>query len=483
MKELSIAAIHAAMLRGELTSRQLVQDCLQRIAAYDQQGPKLNVVIRINPRALELADELDGKLSSGGLVGALHGIPILLKDNIDTADLPTTAGSVCLEKHQPLQDAWLVKRLKAAGAIILAKVNLHEFAVWGETVSSLQGQTLNPYDLTRTPGGSSGGTGAGVAAGFGVAGIGTDTVNSVRSPASANSLVGIRPTTGLISRAGLVPYSLSQDTAGPICRNVADAALLLGVMAGYDPADPRTAWSVGNIPLDGYFPAIAGNPLRGCRLGILDSLFGKGPEHAEVNVAVHDCIVQMQECGAEFVELAEPIDSARLASEVSVHLFDLEHDLNSYLKDLEPAALVHSLQEVVASGRFHPGIAANLRQALALKTDSLQYLQRLREQERLKERLLDIMATHRLDAFVFPHQQRLVVKIGETQVQRNGVLASVTGFPSVTIPAGFSAPSTTAPLGVPIGIEFIGRPWSEQTLIMLAGAVEQVKPVRKAPIL
>jgi Asp-tRNA(Asn)/Glu-tRNA(Gln) amidotransferase A subunit family amidase len=480
MMEPSIAALHAAMQRGELTSRQLVQECLHRIEAYDQQGPKLNVVIRLNPRALELADELDGKRSSG-LVGPLHGIPILLKDNIDTADLPTTAGSVCLDNHQPQQDAWLVRRLKDAGAIILAKVNLHEFAVWGETVSSLQGQTLNPYDLTRTPGGSSGGNGAGVAAGFGVAGIGTDTVNSVRSPASANSLVGIRPTTGLVSRAGLVPYSFTQDTAGPICRNVADAALLLTVMAGYDPADSRTAWSVGNIPREGYCPTIADNQLRGCRLGILNSLFGKGPEHAEVNVVIHTCIAKMQELGAEFVALAEPLDSAYLAGEVSVHLFDLERDLNSYLKNLEPTAPVHTLQEVVDSGRFHPGIAANLRQAMALKPDSLPYLQRLREQDRLKERLLDIMAANRLDALVFPHQQRLVVKIGETQVERNGVLASVTGFPSITIPAGFSTPSVTAPLGVPIGIEFLARPWSERALIALAGALEQAMPLRKAP--
>ena len=483
MTEPSIAAIHAAMQRGQLTSRQLVQDCLQRIEAYDQQGPRLNVVIQLNPRALELADELDGKLSRSGLVGPLHGIPILLKDNIDTADLPTTAGSVCLAKHQPQQDAFLVKRLKAAGAIVLAKVNLHEFAVWGETVSSLKGQTLNPYDLTRTPGGSSGGTGAGVAAGFGVAGIGTDTVNSVRSPASANSLVGIRPTTGLVSRAGLVPYSFTQDTAGPICRNVADAALLLEVMAGYDPADPRTAWSVGNIPPEGYTPTIADNQLCGCRLGILNSLFGKGVEHAEVNAAIHTCLVQMQEMGAALVELAESLDSVHLAGEVSVHLFDLERDLNSYLKNLEPTAPAHSLQEVVDSGLFHPGIAANLQQALAMKTDSLAYLQRLREQDRLKERLLDIMATHRLDALVFPHQQRLVVKIDESQVERNGVLASVTGFPSITIPAGFSVPSATAPLGVPIGIEFLGRPWSERTLIGLAGALEQAMPVRKAPIL
>ena len=214
MSEQTIAKIHAAMQRGEITSRQLVETCLNRIEAYDQYGPKLNAVLRVNPRALQLATERDETLRRQGMIGPMHGIPILLKDNIETADMKTTAGSVCLKEHQPAQDAFLVRKLKDAGAIILAKVNLHEFAVWGETVSSLGGQTLNPYDLSRTPGGSSGGTGAGVAAGFGVAGIGTDTVNSVRSPASANSLVGIRPTTGLVSRSGLIPYSDSQDTAG-----------------------------------------------------------------------------------------------------------------------------------------------------------------------------------------------------------------------------------------------------------------------------
>ena len=299
MSEQTIAKIHAAMQRGEITCRQLVETCLNRIEAYDQYGPKLNAVLRVNPRALQLATERDETLRRQGMIGPLHGIPILLKDNIETADMKTTAGAVCLKEHQPAQDAFLVRKLKDAGAIILAKVNLHEFAVWGETVSSLGGQTLNPYDLSRTPGGSSGGTGAGVAAGFGVAGIGTDTVNSVRSPASANSLVGIRPTTGLVSRSGLIPYSDSQDTAGPIARCVSDAALLLDVMVGYDPEDARTAYSVGHTGPGSYLAATVNPQLTGLRIGVLRSLFGEGEEQLQVNAVVEDGFSAMRSLGVE----------------------------------------------------------------------------------------------------------------------------------------------------------------------------------------
>ena len=481
MSEPTIVMIHSAMQRGELTCRQLVETCLNRIEAYDQYGPKLNAVLRVNPRALQLATERDEALCRQGMIGPLHGIPLLLKDNIETADMKTTAGSVCLKNNQPAQDAFLVRKLKDAGAIILAKVNLHEFAVWGETVSSLGGQTLNPYDLSRTPGGSSGGTGAGVAAGFGVAGVGTDTVNSVRSPASANNLVGIRPTTGLLSRSGLVPYSDTQDTAGPIARNVSDAALLLEVMAGYDPADGKTAYSVGQ-PTTGRYLEAATNPQpTGRRIGILRSLFGAGEAAIEVNAAIEGCIDALRTVGAEFIELTEKFDAGALVRDVSVHLHELERDLDLYLRRLGPEAPVHSLRDVLASGRFHPGIGDNLRQAVALESQGLDYYRRLQEQERLRGTLLKIMADYRLDAFVFPHQQGLVVKVGQPQIGRNGVLASVTGFPSITVPAGFSSVSATAPQGVPIGIEFIGRPWTESCLLEIAAALERVRPMRLPP--
>lgn len=480
MKEPTIPEIQAQFKSGELTSRRLVDACLARIKAYDQQGPTINAIITVNPAAQAEADALDARYARRSFVGPLHGIPVLLKDNINTAGLRTTAGSVCLSDHVPLSDAFLVKRLRAAGAVIIAKANLHEFAVWGETVSSLQGQTKNPYDLTRTPGGSSGGTGAGVAAGYAVAGIGTDTVNSVRSPASANCLVGVRPTIGLISRSGLVPYSQTQDTAGPITRCVIDAAILLDALAGYDPADGKTAWSAGNIPRS-YSAGLTTKKLKGRRLGIMRSLFGAGPEHSEVNAAVETCLRGLVDQGVVLVEVKDEISTNRLVSEVSVHLYDLESDLNPYLQALPPTAPAHSLKEIIASGRFHPGIGDDIRKALTLRRDTGDYMERLAAQARLRDHLVEMMMEQRLDAFVFPHQKRLVVKIGESQVERNGVLGSVTGFPSIVVPAGFSAPTKTAPIGVPIGVELLGRPWSESTLLTIAFGMEQVMGIRKPP--
>jgi Asp-tRNA(Asn)/Glu-tRNA(Gln) amidotransferase A subunit family amidase len=476
----SVADIHRAMLAGDLTCEGLVQSYCDRIAAYDQQGPALNAVIRINPEAHKCACDLDRRFRHAGLTGPLHGIPVLLKDNVDTADLPTSGGSVCLKDHIPAGDAFITQRLKAAGALGLAKVNLHEFAVWGETASSLQGQTRNPYDLTRTPGGSSGGTGAGIAAAFGAVGIGTDTINSIRSPASANSLVGLRPTLGLVSRGGIIPYSLTQDTAGPITLTVRDAAVVLDAIAGYDPGDVKTAWAVGNMP-SSYLAALSTAGLKGRRIGILHNFFGTGPEHQEVNRAVRQCLELMRIQGAVLVDLAAAIDSNYLVNEVSVHLYDLHEDLDSYLRMLAPAAPVHSLGEIIGCGQFHHGIEANIRQAVTLKKDSLVYKERLLRQAALRDEMVRLFADNRLDAIVYPHQKRLVVPIGETQVERNGVLASVTGFPAITIPAGFSAPSGNAPIGVPIGIEFLGRPWSEPSLLAIAHAVEQTGQLRRPP--
>lgn len=254
LEEATIEDIHAAMQSGELTSRRLVESYLDRIAAYDQKGPAINAVILVNPEALRRADELDRRFDREGLTGRLHGIPVLLKDNVETADMPTTAGSLALECFTPPEDAFIVRKLRGAGAIILAKVNLTEFAASGITRSSILGQTLNPYDLTRTPGGSSGGTGAAVAANFGVVGIGTDTVNSIRSPSSANSLVGIRPTRGLVSRSGVIPYSLTQDTAGPLARTVAEPfseAALIRLVYAFEQATRYRRGPASTPPLTG----------------------------------------------------------------------------------------------------------------------------------------------------------------------------------------------------------------------------------------
>jgi len=479
LDEATISDVHAAYKSGALTSVKLVQAYLARIRTSDQAGPKLNVVIFLNPRALEEAAALDEDFrKTGKFVGPLHGIPVLLKDNVNTKDMPTTGGSLSLAGYTPSTDAAITQKLRSAGAIILAKVNLHEFAIWGETISSIQGQTLNPYDLTRTPGGSSGGTGAGVAANFAIAGIGTDTVNSIRSPASANNIVGIRPTLGLVSRAGIIPYSFTQDAAGPLARTVTDAAKMLNVLAGYDPSDPATAWSVGNTEED-YTKFLNAKGVQGKRIGVLRSFFGTAPINSEVNTIANEAIEDLKRSGVTIVELNTPdLDSGKLTSDVSVHLYEFKPALNAYLAAGNTP--VKSLEEIIASGKFSPNIKDSITKAESLEMDDA-YRVRLQKRAELQQRVMKIMADERLDAIVFPHQQRLVVPIGEKQVERNGVLGSVTGFPSIVVPGGFSSPTPTAALGVPVGIEFLGRPWSEKLLIEIAYGYEQATKHRRPP--
>src|ERR1700704_561858 len=304
LMETSIADIHKAMQAGIVTCHDLVQQYLDRIQAYDQQGPAIHSMLYINPASLEQADAMDREFKQSHKLKPLGCIPIVLKDNFDTADMPTTAGALTLKGPQPEKDAFAVKRLREAGALILGKANMQEFASGGISVSSLGGQVKNPYDLTRTPGGSSGGTGAAVAANFAAAGTGSDTGGSIRSPASATSLVGLRPTRGLISRDGIVPVSFTQDTIGPMTRNVADTARILDFMVGYDPNDPVTALSVGNIPRT--YTEYLENGLKGARLGVFTNLFGSGPEYQEVNEVMAQAINALEEQGAVIVRVEDP---------------------------------------------------------------------------------------------------------------------------------------------------------------------------------
>jgi amidase len=479
LDEATISDVQAAYRSGALTAARLVEAYQERIQAYDQAGPKLNVVIFLNPKAQEEAASLDEHFrKTGKFVGPLHGIPVLLKDNVNTKDMPTTGGSLSLAGYMPATDAAITQKLRSAGAIILAKVNLHEFAIWGETVSSIRGQTLNPYDLTRTPGGSSGGTGAGLAANFAMAGIGTDTVNSIRSPASANSIVGIRPTLGLVSRAGVIPYSFTQDAAGPLARTVSDATKMLNVLVGYDPNDPVTAWSVGNIEKD-YTKFLKADGVKGKRIGILRSFFGNAPINDEVNIIANQAVEDLRRLGATVIELITPdLDSGKISSDISVHLYEFKPAINTYL--VSGNAPVKSLEEIISSGKFHPNIGDNIKKAQSLEMDD-GYRLRLQKRSELQQRVMRIMADDQLDAVVFPHQKRLVVPIGETQVERNGALGSVTGFPSIVVPGGFSSSTPTAASGVPVGIEFLGRPWSEKVLIEIAYGYEQASKHRRPP--
>jgi amidase len=482
LPEATISSVHKAMKRGELTCQKLIEMYIDRIDRYDKKGPKLNSIICVNPKALDRARELDDRFKKEGLRGKLHGIPVLLKDNVNALDMPTTAGSKSLEDYLPENDSFLVNRLKEAGAIILAKTNLHEFAIWGETNSSVLGQTLNPYDLIRTPGGSSGGTGASVAANFGIIGIGTDTINSVRSPASACSLVGFRPSLGLISREGIIPYSSTQDTAGLIMRTVEDTAKVLDVLAGYDERDPLTAWSKDKIPKT-YTDSLNKDGLRGKRIGILKSFFGKGEDHREVNEIIIKSIENMEKSGATTVPLEENLDSDRIVREISLHMYEFRADLDNYLSTLGSRSKVHSLADIIASGKFHGGIEENIKKAKALDSESVEYKNRIMKRNWLRNFVMNIFAKYQLDTIVYPHQKRLVVKIGESQRERNGVLGSVTGFPSCVLPAGFTKPSDTAPIGIPVGMEMICKEWDEPLLFELAYSFEQATKFRKAPAL
>jgi Asp-tRNA(Asn)/Glu-tRNA(Gln) amidotransferase A subunit family amidase len=465
MMELTVEKFHKALASGQVTCYELVKFYLERIDRYDQQGPCLNSIIRINPNVLKEAKALDEYYKKHGLKGILHGVPVLLKDNVETNDMITTAGSLSLENFQSTQNASIVESMLSEGALIIAKTNLHEFAIWGESISSILGQTLNPYDLSRTPGGSSGGTGASVAANFGLIGIGTDTINSIRSPASANNLVGIRPTKDLISKNGVVPYSNTQDVIGPITRTVEDGVRLLEAVYNKD-------LSTGN-----YTSHLSINGLKGKRIGILLDFYGDQKVHESTNHAMLAAVNILEEHVKELVSLKNIFDSAYLVKEVSVHLHELKDHLNAYLSD----AMHLSIDDILTSGLHHEGIKENLENANKLSTSSPVYQSRLKLRKDVQEKLLMLFEDYQLDALVYPHQKQLVCKVGGSQLDRNGVLASVTGFPSICLPIGFSETTPQAPIGVPIGMEIVGRPFSEGTLIEIAYALEQQMAVRKTP--
>lgn len=482
LEEATIDSIHTEFKNGSLTCKELIKKYIDRIEKCDKIGPMINSVIMINKNAFKIADELDEKFKKSGLTGPLHGIPVLLKDNINLEGTETTAGSISLKEVKSEKNAFITKKLKDAGAIIIAKVNLHEFAIWGETASSILGQTLNPYDLTRTPGGSSGGTGAAVAMNFGLIGIGTDTVNSVRSPASACNLVGFRPTVGLVSRSGIIPYSLTQDTAGPIMRTVEDTAKVLDAIVGYDVKDPMTAWSIGNIPKT-YTKYLNTEGLNGKRIGVLKSFFGNEEIHKQVNDIIYSNLKVMEDNGAEVVNIYENIDADKLIEQTSVHLYELKEDLNEYLKELGSRSKVNSLNDIIKSKKYHKGIEKNIKFAETIDRSMPEYNKRIVNRIELQNLVMELMAKYKLDAIVYPHQKRPVVKVGESQVDRNGVLGAITGFPSCVLPAGFTNQTETAPIGIPVGIEFLTREWNESVLFEIAYGLEQSTKNRKSPVI
>jgi Asp-tRNA(Asn)/Glu-tRNA(Gln) amidotransferase A subunit family amidase len=485
--ETSIAEVHEAMAAGEVTARQLVEYYLARIDVYDKQGPAINSIITINPHALERADELDRAYQRDGLSGALHGIPMIVKDNYDTADMPTSGGSLALKQSVPPDDAFQVRRIREAGAIIIAKSNLFEFAFSPyETVSSvLPGHTRNPYALNRVPAGSSGGTAASIAANLAVVGLGTDTGNSIRGPSSHNALVGIRSSMGLTSRDGIVPLYFDHDIGGPMARSVADAAIVLRVIAGHDPADPVTAEGAGSIPAS-YADFLQADALDGARFGVVRQLANRENADPEVLEVFEQALSALRSNGAEIVD---PVDLPQLA-----HLGEstddgvdtmwcsrFKYDLNNYLASLGADAPVKSLQEVLDSGLFHPNVEPDLQyfQDIAEPPQQNEECQRsLVTRERFRETVSAAMNEHNLDALVFPtwaNPPRLIGDLNSPHGDNSQQISPHTGFPAITVPMGFTQS------GLPLGLQMVGRQFDEATLIRLAYSYEQATHHRVPP--
>ncbi len=469
--ERSVRELQTALTAGTVTSVALVDAYLARIAAYDIGGPGLNSVIRQNASARVDAARLDAERRAGRVRGPLHGIPILLKDNFDTADAPTSGSSLALATLRPRSDAFIVQRLREAGAIILGKTNMHELAAGITTISSLGGQTRNPYDPRRCPGGSSGGTGVAIAASFAAIGWGSDTCGSIRIPAAYNSLFGLRPTQGLVSRTGVVPLSHTQDIAGPLARTAADLAIALELSAGFDPADSTTA-SLANRPPFRFVAAVDSASLRGVRLGMLTSLI-EGAD-ADIRDTVRAAAQVMAQHGAELVPVAIPELDALMRTSAVLN-FETKFDLAEYLSRV-PGAPVATLNEILDRGLYHDAMEGRFRRIDTVSSaDSDPYRQALAARAVLRERLVAVLDSLRLDALVYPTMQRRPVLVGDPQMGGTCQLSANSGLPALSAPAGFTND------GLPVAYEMLGRPYDDVRLVAIAAAFERVGPRRRSP--
>jgi len=487
--EATIEDIHGAFRSGQLTCRKLVEHYLDRISAYDKSGPGLNAIQSVNSRALQEAERLDAAFAASGPVGSLHCIPVLVKDQLDTADMPTTYGSAVFKDFRPDGDATVVSKLRKAGAVIIAKTTMGEFA--SGIFGSASGPIHNAYDPRRHASGSSGGTGSGVAANLAAVGIGEDTGGSVRGPASVSSLVGLRPTLPLVSRYGLFPGKPTADTVGPMARTVRDAALLLDVIAGYDPKDPVTAYSVGQSPAS-YASALKRGGLKGSRIGILrqpmDSKTDpKSEDYRKVRGVIDKAIDDLKALGAELVDpVTIPDLIERLNKGYDSNVFETESAINNYLAQ-HANAPVKNLRDILLSGKVAPSRARGFMNSVGKSTDDAGYAQLQRIAENMRQVVLTLMADHKLDALAyatFDHQPTLIAPdlmtrrvVEDERLGNNRKLGSILRFPALTVPAGFTIE------GIPVGIEFLARPFAETTLFRLAYDYEQATHRRRPPAL
>jgi amidase len=489
LDEITIAGLQDGMNSGKFTARSLVEKYSARIDEVDKHGPAINSVIEMNPDALAIADALDRERKAKGPRGPMHGIPVFIKDNIDTADkMMTTAGSLALVGSKPPQDSFVAQKLRTAGAVILAKTNLSEWANIRSSHSTSGwsgrgGLTKNPYALDRNPCGSSSGTGAGISANLCAVGIGTETDGSIVCPSSSNGLAGIKPTVGLVSRSGIIPISHSQDGAGPMCRTVRDAAILLGALTGVDPLDSATAASSGKSYND-YAQFCDPNGLKGARIGVARKYFGFNDL---VDALMEQALDAVKKQGATLVDPADIETLGKFdASELSVLLYELKADMNAYLARLGPSAPQHTLKEIIEfNERNRQREMPYFGQDLFIKAEAKgpltekAYLDALDTNHQLarKEGIDATMDKYHLDAIVAPTGGPAWLTDllnGDHVAGGSSNAAAVAGYPNINVTAGFIS-------GLPVGISFFGRAWSEPTLIRLAYAFEQTTKARQAP--
>jgi Asp-tRNA(Asn)/Glu-tRNA(Gln) amidotransferase A subunit family amidase len=487
--EATVDDIHAAFRANRLTCRALVDGYLRRIEAYDKAGPRLNAVQTVNPRALQEADRLDAAFRASGPVGPLHCIPVLVKDQVETSDMPTTYGSILFKDFVPKRDATVVAKLRRAGAVIIGKSTMGEYAAGYLSTASAGGAIRNAYDPRRNASGSSSGSGAGVAANFSTLAIAEDTGGSTRGPAAVHSLVGLRPTVPLVSRFGMMPAKPSTDTLGPIARTVRDAAQLLDVIAGYDPNDPVTAQAAGQIPRT-YTAFLSADGLKGARLGIIRQPIDlkadpSSEDYRKVKAVIDRAVADLRKLGAEVVDpVAIPELAQRVARAWDVNVFETEPAINRYLAS-HPNAPFKTLRDILLTGKVVPSRTRVLMTNVGRSTEEAGYLQALRINEEVRQQVFTAMAEQRLDALVhatYDHQQALIgpremtdPQLDTTGQGSNRRLSPILGFPALTVPAGFTTDD------FPVGLELVGRPYAEPTLFRLGYAYEQATRHRKPP--